>query len=164
MGRPLKSISNDQIPLVYEMWDAGMSTARIAQDLDSHSSTIKSLVVRSGRVWENRHSYDRHYAWKGGRFIDNNGYVNISVPPEWPYRAIMCHQGKNRVLEHRKVMADAIGRALLDSETVHHIDGDKLNNDLSNLQLRQGAHGQGIIMVCNSCGSHDVSPIRLQEQ
>ena len=32
-------------------------------------------------------------------------------------------------------MEQAIGRPLTRRETVHHIDGDKLNNDVSNLQL-----------------------------
>lgn len=32
-------------------------------------------------------------------------------------------------------MADHIGRELFDHENVHHIDGDKLNNNISNLEL-----------------------------
>jgi hypothetical protein len=39
------------------------------------------------------------------------------------------------ILSHRKVMARSIGRPLRDSEIVHHIDGNRLNNDLSNLWL-----------------------------
>jgi HNH endonuclease len=38
-------------------------------------------------------------------------------------------------LAHRKIMEDAIGRALTKSEKVHHIDGDKTNNDINNLWL-----------------------------
>ena len=51
-----------------------------------------------------------------------NGYVEIIV------------DGK-RVLEHRAVMEDMLGRPLQKSEIVHHIDCDRLNNDLENLVL-----------------------------
>lgn len=37
--------------------------------------------------------------------------------------------------EHRLVMERALGRPLAPNENVHHLDGDKLNNDLSNLEL-----------------------------
>lgn len=36
---------------------------------------------------------------------------------------------------HRVVMERHIGRALTRGEVVHHIDGNPLNNDISNLQL-----------------------------
>ena len=38
-------------------------------------------------------------------------------------------------LVHVVAMEEAIGRALLPNECVHHIDHDKLNNNMSNLQL-----------------------------
>jgi hypothetical protein len=41
---------------------------------------------------------------------------------------------------HRYVMAQALGRRLLADETVHHRDGDRSNNALSNLEL--WSHGQ----------------------
>lgn len=47
------------------------------------------------------------------------------------------------VAEHREVMAKKIGRELHRDETVHHIDGDRLNNDPSNLELWVGRHGRG---------------------
>jgi transposase-like protein len=36
---------------------------------------------------------------------------------------------------HRLTVEQAIGRPLLPGEVVHHIDGNKLNNDLSNLAI-----------------------------
>jgi HNH endonuclease len=49
------------------------------------------------------------------------------------YRMIF-HNGK-QIREHRYVAEQMLGRALLPNEVVHHIDGNTLNNDPSNLQV-----------------------------
>lgn len=49
------------------------------------------------------------------------------------YKAIKI--GKKYVLEHRLVVEEHIGRKLKRDEDVHHIDFNKLNNDISNLLL-----------------------------
>jgi HNH endonuclease len=57
----------------------------------------------------------------------------------------------------------ALGRPLLKTETVHHIDGDHANADISNLQLRQGNHGTGVVLACRTCGSHDVVAVPIAD-
>lgn len=67
--------------------------------------------------------------WKGGRYIDRHGYVRI-------YAAGDPHSTTNGwAFEHRIVMSEKIGRALLPVEHVHHIDGNKANNNPENLMI-----------------------------
>ncbi|SRR6266568_1139126 len=76
-------------------------------------------------------------AWKTGRTKSGNGYVFIVVG-----RAHPMADKVGRALEHRIVMAAAIGRVLGPKETVHHINGRPDDNRIENLILfaNQRAH------------------------
>lgn len=70
-----------------------------------------------------------HPRWGGGRTINTQGYVLI-YSPEHPYR-----DARKYVREHRLVMEKKLGRYLRPDEEVHHINHDKLDNQIDNLQL-----------------------------
>lgn len=114
-----------------------------------HGDPTRPLVERVGPNAPN---------WQGGRVLVH-GYVRIYVDPSDPY--IEMASDKGYVYEHRIVLARALGRPLARHETVHHIDGNPLNNALSNLQLRFGKHGSGIRMQCQECGSDNVKAVPL---
>lgn len=104
---------------------------------------------------------ENHHAWRGGRTKNADGYTLVTPTAE---ESLLCPPMANGyVLENRLVMARALGRPLLKTETVHHIDGDHANAELGNLQLRQGNHGSGIVLACRSCGSHDVVAVPIAD-
>ena len=67
--------------------------------------------------------------WRGGRMTDKDGYILILQTD---------HPHANRhgyVREHRLVMEQKLGRHLLPTEVVHHIDGNRANNHPENLEV-----------------------------
>lgn len=67
--------------------------------------------------------------WKGGKYIDHDGYVMVKDNG---------HPSANQrgyIQEHRLVMELHLGRLLEKSEVVHHVNKDKSDNRIENLEL-----------------------------
>lgn len=94
---------------------------------------------------ENNHQYgllgEKNASWMGGRRITNYGYIYVNVP-EHPFG----HKKSHLVFEHRLIAEKYLlteensieinGKRYLKPEyDVHHIDHDRRNNDVSNLQV-----------------------------
>jgi hypothetical protein len=69
----------------------------------------------------------------------SHGYWCVAVPEELRHLS----GGEPKTGEHRLVMALHLGRALLPHENVHHINGDRLDNRIENLELWSTWQPQG---------------------
>lgn len=89
------------------------------------SEGLEGVILRKGSIAPRG---DKAANWKGGK-VKSDRYIRIYMP-EHPF----CRKDKY-VYEHRLVIEKSLGRYLGPKEEIHHIDGNKHNNDLENLML-----------------------------
>ena len=93
-------------------------------------------TAKSEASYKVKMSGENNPAWKGGvtYFRKHGNYKPIKYV-RCPKRFRRMARKDGYVMEHRLLVARAIGRGLKRTEVVHHIDHDPQNNALSNLQL-----------------------------
>ena len=70
-----------------------------------------------------------HPSWKGGRILHQGRYYLV-LKPNHPKA-----DSKGYVREHRLIMEEYLGRYLNSNELIHHLNGNKLDNRVANLEL-----------------------------
>jgi len=141
MAKPRVPITKEDLQKLY--YEENRSAVQVAVLFNCTSTTIKNYLrrygmrvkdsseVMKGRKLSVEHrkkvirtlqqgSGESNPHWKGGSTIDVRGYRRVLVNGKY-------------VKEHRLVMESHLGRKLTPDEEVHHISGNKLNNDISNL-------------------------------
>jgi hypothetical protein len=66
--------------------------------------------------------------WKGGIRVRNDGYIDVLNQPRPNISATYS-------LQHRLVMESYIGRPLKSAEVVHHLNGNRADNRIENLEI-----------------------------
>lgn len=152
-----------EIDRAVELYQSGQSQVKVAAIIGCVQGTIgKALAQRGIKARSRKASGPAHGSWGGGRGKTEGGYVIVAISIDDPFASMRNRSGY--VLEHRLVLARALGRPLTRHETVHHINGDKTDNRVGNLQLRHGPHGKGVRPVCADCGSHNISTTGLHNE
>ncbi len=73
------------------------------------------------------------YQARGKKVEQGDGYLLVYCPEYPPAKK------SGYVLEHRLVMANYLGRPLKPEEHVHHINGNKKDNRIENLEIVSNA-------------------------
>jgi hypothetical protein len=102
----------------------------MARRIHANRRHIRQFFEREGIVPVIRpQTLSNNPKWHGGRIRDKHGYILVRIP-EHPYATRHGY-----VREHRLLMERMLGRYLLPTEVVDHIDGNPANNRPHNLRL-----------------------------
>lgn len=124
---------------ILRLYATGLGAPAIAKRLGCGTTIVNSVAARAGVLRKHKGRTTQH------------GYAKVRI-------------GGRYVLEHRHIMEQRLGRRLEPHETVHHINGDGMDNRIENLQLRRGKHGKGMVHRCKDCGSFNVESVPIAER
>jgi transcription elongation factor Elf1 len=122
-------------------------------------SESMQLAIKSGRFKQLLR--ENNPRWTGKTRRKEGGYIIVRVPFSSPYSCVARKNGY--IKEHRLVMMEHLGRPLLKTEYVHHINGIGTDNRIENLQLVSTQDHSIKTLLCSKCELRkEIRLMRLQ--
>lgn len=117
--------------------DGRTSSAEIAAALGLNPRQVRKYMTKYHlpRLANHSPSGSRNAAYKGGRRVALDGYVYVTAPAGHPQARFLPGKNLGRILEHRLVAEQKLGRYLSETEVVDHVDGLTLHNHPDNLRV-----------------------------
>ena len=121
----------ERLTKIVPLADGIRSSSEIAEILGENTKYIQKMMLLHNLPRRKPSVVPRHRnkSWDGGRHIDSDGYATVPTPEGHSGRKI------GRIAEHRLEVEIHLGRSLLETEVVDHIDGLHLHNHPSNLRV-----------------------------
>ena len=112
---------------IVEHYKTSQNLRKTADKFGKYSTSISRILKRRGVKIKKNKSGSEHPAWRGGKSKKGSGYVGIWQPNH--ERA----DGGGYVYEHTLVWEIETGLLPAKGEIIHHINLNKLDNNIDNL-------------------------------
>lgn len=123
---------NVLLEAILALADGATTSAQIAAQVGCSERHVQNMlrIHNAPRLPQGARTGELNHGYREGRTVDLDGYSLVIAPEGHP-----AARTSGRMLEHRLVMEQELGRRLLESEVVDHIDGLHLHNAPSNLRV-----------------------------
>lgn len=131
--------NHELLERIRELSDGHRSSVEIGGLLGVDPRNVRKYLTRYAlpRLSEGARGGAQNHQFAGGRRVSLQGYVKITPPAGHPTAKPRPGRQATWIFEHRYILEQSLGRSLLPTERVDHLDGLTLHNSPDNLRLFQ---------------------------